>query len=343
MILKTFIGAAALALVANSAVAEGKLSVYHWFEYIPAELVQKFEKKYDVAVTIDTFDSNESMLASLKAGTMGSYDVAVPGDYMVEIMVGLGLLDTIAEGELANMSNIEDQWLNVPFDHGRKHSIPYQWGSTSFSVNRDAYSGNINTTDIIFNPPEQLKGKINVLDSQGEVMALAALHLGMPQCSTDRDQLKSLDALLQSAKEHWASFGSDTAKDVLVSGDAAVGMIWNGYGARARAEGANIEYSYPDQGYVVWMDNVVLLNDAPNRANAILFMDFLLEPENIAAATNYAMYADGIKGSTEFLDAELATSPEHNPRAGSGPGVFVSVCDQTTQEVYDQIWTRLRS
>ena len=343
MILKTFIGAAALALVANSAVAEGKLSVYHWFEYIPAELVQKFEKKYDVEVTIDTFDSNESMLASLKAGTMGSYDVAVPGDYMVEIMVGLWLLDTIAEGELANMSNIEDQWLNVPFDHGRKHSIPYQWGSTSFSVNRDAYSGNINTTDIIFNPPEQLKGKINVLDSQGEVMAMAALHLDIPQCSTDREQLKSLDALLQSAKANWASFGSYTAKDVLVSGDAAVGMIWNGYGARARTEGANIEYSYPDQGYVVWMDNVVLLNDAPNRANAIIFMDFLLEPENIAAVTNYAMYADGIKGSTEFLDAELETSPEHNPRVGSGPGVFVSVCDQTTQEVYDQIWTRLRS
>lgn len=262
---------------------------------------------------------------------------------MVEIMVGLGLLDTIAEGELANMNNIEDQWLNVPFDHGRKHSIPYQWGSTSFSVNRDAYSGNINTTDIIFNPPEQLKGKINVLDSQGEVMAMAALHLDIPQCSTDREQLKSLDALLQSAKANWASFGSDTAKDVLVSGDAAVGMIWNGYGARARTEGANIEYSYPDQGYVVWMDNVVLLNDAPNRANAIIFMDFLLEPENIAAVTNYAMYADGIKGSTEFLDAELATSPEHNPRVGSGPGVFVSVCDQTTQEVYDQIWTRLRS
>ena len=55
------------------------------------------------------------------------------------------------------------------------------------------------------------------------------------------------------------------------------------------------------------------------------------------------MYADGIKGSTPFLDAELASSPEHNPRAGSGAGVFVSVCDQATQEVYDQIWTRLRS
>ena len=88
MISKAFIGAAALALVANTAAAEGKLSVYHWFEYIPAELVEKFSKEYDVKVTIDTFDSNESMLASLKAGTMGSYDVAVPGDYMVEIMAG---------------------------------------------------------------------------------------------------------------------------------------------------------------------------------------------------------------------------------------------------------------
>ena len=343
MISKAFIGAAALALVANTAAAEGKLSVYHWFEYIPAELVEKFSKEYDVKVTIDTFDSNESMLASLKAGTMGSYDVAVPGDYMVEIMAGEGLLDTIAKGELANMANIEDQWLNVSFDPGRKHSIPYQWGSTSFSVNRDTYSGNINTTDILFNPPEQLKGKINVLDSQGEVMAMAALHLGIPQCSADREQLKSLDALLQSAKENWASFGSDIAKDVLVSGDAAVGMIWNGFSAKARAEGANIEYSYPDQGYVVWMDNVVLLRDAPNRANALNFMDFLLEPENIAAVTNYARYADGIKGTTEFLDAELATMPENNPRAGAGAGVFVAVCDQTTQEVYDQIWTRLRS
>ena len=69
-------------------------------------------------------------------------------------------------------------------------------------------------------------------------MLLASLHLGIPQCSTDREQLKALDALLQAAKPHWASFNSDGAKDVLVSGDAAVGMIWNGFGAKARARRA---------------------------------------------------------------------------------------------------------
>ena len=340
--LKAGMVAIALIFAASAAQAQEKISIYHWFEYIPQELLDKFAAETGIEVTMDTFDSNEAMLATLKAGKLGSYDVAVPGDYMVEIMAGEGMLDTIAEGELANFANIEPQWVDVPFDPGRMHSIPYQWGSTSFSVNRDVYAGDINDTSIIFDPPEEVKGKINVLDSQGEVMLLASLHLGIPQCSTDREQLKALDALLQSAKPHWASFGSDIAKDVLVSGDAAVGMIWNGFSAKARAEGANIEYAYPRQGFVVWMDNVVLLKDAPNRASAIKFMDFLLEPENIAAVTNYARYAAGVEGVTPLLDAELASAPESVPPAEAPAGTFVAVCDQATQEVYDTMWTRLK-
>lgn len=338
------LGAATVALMmsASAAHAEGNLSLYHWFEYIPQELLDKFAAEHDVEVTMDTYDSNEAMLATLKAGALGSYDVAVPGDYMVAIMAGEGMLDTIADGELENKGNIEGQWLDVPFDFGRQHSIPYQWGSTSFSVNRDVYAGDISTTSILFDPPEELSGKINMLDTQGEVFLLASLHLGMPQCSTDREELKALDGLLQGAKPHWASFNSDSAKDVLVSGDVAVGMIWNGFSAKARAEGANIEYAYPAEGYVTWMDNVVLLKDAPNRDNALLFMDFLLQPENAAAVTNFARYTAGVTGVDEHLDPELKTSPEQSPPAEAPAGTFVEVCDEETQAFYDQIWTRLK-
>ncbi|WP_299882602.1 extracellular solute-binding protein [uncultured Sulfitobacter sp.] len=334
--------AMALALMASGAAAEGDLVIYHWFEYIPQDLLDKFTAETGINVTMDTYDSNESMLAALKAGGMGTYDVAVPGDYMVKIMAGEGLLDTIADGELANKGNIAPEWADPSFDPGRKHSIPYQWGSTSFSVDSDVYSGDINTTDILFNPPAELAGKINMLDAQGEVLATAALHLGIPQCSTDREQLKALNDLLQASKDNWVSFNSDTAKEVLVSGDAAAGMIWDGFSAKAREEKASITYAFPTQGYVVWMDNVVLLNDAPNRDSAIKFMDFLLEPENIAAVSNFARYADGLTGTAEFLDPALATLPEANPHDGAGPGVFVEACDEATQAVYDQIWTNLK-
>ncbi len=341
-LLKLGVAGLALALASGAAQAADKLSIYHWFEYIPQELLDKFSSETGIEVTMDTFDSNESMLATLKAGGMGSYDVAVPGDYMVEIMINEGLLDTFERSELQNFDNIQDQWVDVSFDPGRRHSIPYQWGSTSFAVNRDMFSGNIRTTDILFNPPEELRGKINMLDSQGEVILMAQLHLGIPQCSTDRDQLRALDALLQEAKAHWASFGSDTAKDVLVSGDAAVGQIWNGFSAKAREEGANIEYSYPAQGYVAWMDNVVLLRDAPNRASAIKFMDFLLEADNAAAVTNFAQYTSGVEGVTPLLTEALQNSPEANPPADAPTGTFIAVCDEETQALYDAVWTRLK-
>ena len=334
--------AAAIVALAGAAQAEGKLSVYHWFEYIPQELVDKFTAETGIEVTIDTYDSNEAMLASLKAGKMGQYDVAVPGDYMVQIMAGEGLLDTFVPAEIANFGNIAPQWLDVPFDPGRQSSIPYQWGSTSFSVNRDVYPGDIGSLAIIFDPPAELSGKINVLDSQGEVLALGSIYLGIPQCSQDRAQLKALNDMLLAAKTHWASFGSDTAKDVLVSGDAAAGMIYNGFSSKARAEGANVEYAYPKEGFVVWMDNVVLLKDAPNRENAIKFMNFLLDPQNAAAVTNYAAYTAGVTGVEPFLDEAIRTSPENNPPADAPAGSFIAVCDEETQKLYDAIWTNLK-
>lgn len=341
-LLKTTVSAMAFSLAASAVSAEGKLVIYHWFEYIPQELLDKFAAENDVEVVMDTFDSNEALLASLKAGALGTYDVAVPGDYMVKIMAGEGMLDTLAEGELANKGNILPEWADPSFDPGRQHSIPYQWGSTSFAVNRDVYQGDINTTDILFNPPAELSGKINMLDSQGEVLAMAALHMGIPQCSQDREQLKALNAMLQEAKQHWVSFNSDTAKEVLVSGDVAVGQIWDGFHAKARAEGAKTEYAFPKQGYIVWMDNVVLLKNAPNRENALKFMDFLLEPENIAAVTNYARYNAGTGDVGAYLDPELLTQPEANPPADAGTPVFIEVCDQETQAVYDTIWTNLK-
>lgn len=339
---QTLLATAALIALASAASAEGSLSIYHWFEYIPQDLVDKFAKQYDVKVTIDTYDSNESMLAALKAGKMGQYDIAVPGDYMVAIMAGEGLLDTIGPDELSNRANIAPQWVDVPFDPGRTHSIPYQWGSTAFSVNRDVYKGDINSLGIIFNPPDELKGKINVLDSQGEVLALGSIYLGIPQCSQDKEQLKALNDMLLNAKQYWASFGSDTAKDVLVSGDAAAGMIYNGFSAKARAEGANVEYAYPKEGFVVWMDNAVLLKDAPNRDNALKFLNFLLEPENAAAVTNYAAYTSGVLGVEPFLDEAIKTSPENNPPASAPKGAFIAVCDEATQKMYDAIWTNLK-
>ncbi len=329
-----------LAVGGGHAEAAGKLNIYNWFDYLPQELIDKFSKEYEVEVTLDTYDSNETLLARLKAGVTG-YDVAVPGDYMVKILIEEGLLERSEPNKLPNFENVDPAWIDVYWDPGRNYSIPYQWGTTSFMVDTEVYDGDIDTLAILFDPPKELSGRINMLKDVNDVLNAGLRYLGFPRCNDDPGQLKALNDLLLGAKKHWLGFNSDGAKEVLVSGDAAAGMIWNGYGLRARLEKPSLKYAYPREGFTGWMDNIVVLKDAPNYDNALLFMNFMMEPENAAALSNFARYASGIEGVEPWLDPILAEAPELNPPADAPQPEFVPPCPPEVVRFYDRIWTNL--
>jgi spermidine/putrescine transport system substrate-binding protein len=166
-------------------------------------------------------------------------------------------------------------------------------------------------------------------------------YLGHPRCNDNEEQLRELNELMQNAKQHWKSFNSDGAKEVLVSGDVQAGMIWNGFGMRARLEKASLEYAYPKEGFTGWMDNVVVLKGARNLENAKLFVNFMMDPENAAAVSNFARYANGVLGSEKFMDAELLQAPEIVIPEGASDPEFVPPCDDAVIRLYDRIWTNL--
>ena len=340
---RTALAATSLSLLfalGGEAQAAGRLAIYNWFDYLPQELIDKFSKEYDVEVTLDTYDSNETLLARLKAGVTG-YDIAVPGDYMVKILIDEGLLEKSEPNKLPNFVNVDPAWVDVYWDPGRHYSIPYQWGTTSFMVDTNVYDGDIDTLAILFDPPAELSGRINMLKDVNDVLNAGLRYLGFPRCNDNPEQLKALNDMLLGAKKHWLGFNSDGAKEVLVSGDAAAGMIWNGYGLRARLEKPSLKYAYPREGFTGWMDNIVVLKDAPNYDNALLFMDFMMEPENAAALSNFARYASGIKGVEPWLDPILAEAPELNPPADAPKPEFVPPCPPEVVRFYDRIWTNL--
>lgn len=340
--LRTSAAAALLAvgLAAGPAAAEGELKIYNWFDYTPQELVDKFSEQYDVDVTIDTYDSNETLLARLKAGVTG-YDVAMPGDYMVAILISEGMLAKTEPNGMPNFKNVDPQWVDVYFDPGRDYSVPWQWGTTSFMVDTEAYDGDVDTLAILFDTPDALKGKVNMLKDVNDVLNAGLRYLDYPRCNKNPEQLKALNDLLVGAKPDWLSFNSDGAKEVLVSGDASVGMIWNGFGMRAREEKPSLKYSYPKEGLTAWMDNIVVMKDAPNLENAKLFQNFMMDPENAATLSNFARYANGIKGTKPYLDAELVEAYELNPPEGAPTPEFVPPCDEEVVRFYDRIWTNL--
>ena len=334
----TAIAWAALTL-SSPAQAAGKLGIYNWFDYMPQELLDKFSKEYDVEIAMETYDSNETLLVRLKVGVTG-YDIGVPGGYMVAILIKEGLLEKVHANKLSNFGNMTEKWIDVYFDPGREYSVPYQWGSTAFMVDTAVYGGDIDTLAILFDPPDVLKGKINMLKDVNDVINAGLRYLGFPRCNSNPEQIKQLNAMLQKAKQNWLSFNSRGAEGVLVSGDAAAGQIWNGFGMRARMERPSLKYAYPKEGLTAWMDNLVVFKGAPNLENATKFLNFMLIPENAAMLTNFARFTAGVDGTEPFLDADLKLAPEVNPPVDAFLE-FVPPCEDKMIQMYDRIWTNL--
>ncbi|MDE4139910.1 MULTISPECIES: extracellular solute-binding protein [Rhodobacterales] len=329
-----------IALSAAAANAEGTLNIYNWGNYTNPEMIEKFEKQYDIEVTLDGYDSNETMLAKVKEGGSG-YDIVVPGDYMVAIMVGEGLLAEINASEMENFKNLDPNWVDVYWDPGRKYSVPYQWGTTSFTVDSAVYGGDIDTLEVVFNPPEELKGRINMLNDMNDVINAGLRYLDYPRCNSDPAQMKELLALLLKAKEDWRTMDYAVIEK-LTSKDVDLSQSWNGAAMRARADRPTLKYAYPKEGFTGWMDNVAVLADAPNMENAKLFVNFMMEPENAAMTSNFARYANGVIGSEEFMDAEMLEAPEIVMPEGAPVPDFVKPCDQDVVAMYNKVWTRLK-
>lgn len=81
---------------------------------------------------------------------------------------------------------------------------------------------------------------------------------------------------------------------------------------------------------------------APDRENALKFVNLLLVPENAAALTNYAANTSGVVGGEPYLTDAIKNSLDNNPPVDATPGSFVQACDQETQHLYDAIWTNLK-
>ncbi|MCO5126894.1 MAG: extracellular solute-binding protein [Rhodobacteraceae bacterium] len=326
---------------AGMALAEGELQLFNWGDYTNPELIKKFEDETGIKVTITDYDSNDAALAKIEAGGHG-FDLVVPSANYVQIYVEKGLVQELDLSKLSNHGNIAPQWMESSYDPGRKFSVPWQWGSTGVAVNKTAYSGDINTSAIFMDPPEELVGKVNVTPEMNDVLSLAIMYEGGEPCTEDTEILKKVRDALLEAKPKWQSMDYGMTEK-MAANDVMASVYWNGAIFRARLQNPDVVYGYPKEGYPLWMDQVMLLSDANNTEEAYKFLDFIMMPENAALISSFARYANGITGSEAFMPEDMKDAPEINvPAEFAAAGHFLPTCSPKAQEYYTAIWTELQ-
>ena len=333
--------AVAMAGAAGAAQAAGELNIYNWGNYTNPKLIEKFEAETGIKVTLTDYDSNDTALAKVKAGGHG-FDIVVPSASFVPIWIKEGLLLETRPDQMENFKNVSERWVNVDWDPGRHYTVPWQWGSTGVVVNTKYYDGDINTSAMFLDPPESLRGKINVVPEMGDVMGLAVMYYGGEPCTGDKEILKKVRDGLVAAKQHW--LGMDYGNlEKFAKEDLWAGVNWNGSTFRMRLQNPDVHYGYPKEGYVLWMDSVAVLADAKNVDEAKTFQNFIMDPENAALISAFARYANGIDGSEAFMPDDMKDAPEVNtPAEFADKGHFIPTCDPEVQKIYTRIWTELQ-
>ncbi len=288
---------------------DGDLNLYNWAEYIDPELVTAFEEEHGVAVVEDFYFSNEALLAKLESGAI--YDLIVPSDDTVRVMIERNLLAAVQRDAVPNLGNLGAFFSDPVYDPGATYSVAYQWGTTGFAAKVDVVGEDFESSwAILFDPDlaSQYPGGISLLNDSRETMGAALKYLGYSLNSTNQGELMEAAGVIAAVNEYVASYEEDFYERTLVATEVTAA-----HGSSKKLtrsfhepdESSLYRQVIPEEGAAVWVDALAVPTNADHPCTAFTFMNFLLEPENGAALTNWNFYASPNEAAKAFIDPEI--------------------------------------
>ena len=359
MIKTLLTGTAALALMASTAFAE-EVRVYNWSDYIDEELLAKFEEETGIKLIYDVFDSNEVLETKMLAGGSG-YDVVVPTGTFLQRQITAGAFQKL---DMTKLSNIENMWDVVEkrteqYDPENAYSINYMWGTTGIGTNvgkvQEVLGADapLDSLELVLNPDNMAKLAdcgVHFLDAPAEMMPMALKYIGEDPNSHDPEVLAKAEEVLMKVRPYIQKFHSSEYIQALANGDICVAVGWSGdiLQARDRAaeaeNGVEIAYNAAKEGAQMWFDQMAIPVDAPNVEGAHKFLNFIMDAQNMAAASNYVYYANGNKASQEFLVEDVSGDPAIYPDAATLDNLFTTTpYSPKVQRVVTRSWTKIKS
>ena len=315
------------------------LHLFTWSDYTEETVVRQFEERFGVKVITDTFGSNEELLAKLQGGAAG-YDVIVPSDYMVSILIKQGLLAELDQAKIPNLAHVYKHLKGLYYDPKNTYSVPYLWGTTGIGYNADLVSPPPESWQVLWD--ERYKGKISLLNDEREVFGMALRAAGESLNATEPAKLEAVKARLMAQKVLVKTYTSENYDQLLVSGEVALAHGWSGTIVRASAERPSIKYVIPKEGGTIWQDNLSVLKSSAHKNEAMSFINFLLEPQTAALITTKVKYASASEEARLLVPKEIAQNPAIYP-----PDAVVARLEWIkdvgdASKLYDRAWTELK-
>jgi putrescine transport system substrate-binding protein len=350
----------ALLAVSTARAEDRVVNIYNWTDYIDPKVLDDFTRATGIKTRYDVFDTLETLEAKLLAGHSG-YDVVLPSNEpSFSRLIKAGALGPVDRAAIPNWKNLDPALMQrvESSDPGNRHGAIYLWGSIGLGINPDkiralAPDAPLDSWALLLDPKwaKQLAPcGIIMMDSAIDVIPSVLHYLGRSQDSaTPADQQAVTDALM-AIRPYIRTFASGGALEALASGQSCLALDYSGDVAQAASrareagQGIKLEYVVPKEGSEIGFDMLSVPTDAPHKAEALAFINFVLQPAMMARITEATLYPNAIPATRSLVTPSLLQNPEVFPPSAVAARFFtIGAIAPATERARTRAWARFKA
>jgi len=292
------------------AVESKELVFLNWQNYMDPDIIAEFEQRTDITVKQIYFDSDTARDELLLDTEGKGFDVVLINGASIRILAKRGWLEPLDESSIPNLKYVNPRW-RTEFEKAEDFGVPYFWGTIGIVYRQDLVPFAVSSWMDLLQPIEQLRGKISMIGDSSDLIGAALKALGYSLNSTDEQEMKEAEALLQAQAPavntyRYPSLNKDSA---LLTGQIAMSMMYNGDTRMLQEYSDNIVFVLPEEGGNIWTDYLSVLSASSRKADAKRFINFLNKPEIAARLAQYVYYATPNQAAEALLPADFRSDP----------------------------------
>ena len=320
----------------------GTVNFYNWDTYIGENTLSEFTAATGINVQYDLFADNEELFAKFRNGNPG-YDLIVPTNDFVERFIVADLLQELDHSRIPNMANVDPAFADPAHDPGRRYSMPYMWGTIGIGYRKSEVEGVPDSWSHLYTS-DQYANRIALLAEPTTVMQMAFKLMGKSLNDWSDENIAAAEEMIITQKSKITSFAPDNGQDLLLAGEVDLAQEWNGDILQAMDEDDDIGYVVPQEGGLLWEDDLCIPVGAPNPEGAHELINFILDAEVGAEIADFIYYATPNKAAKALLSDDYTQNPAIFPPEAAIAKSEVSVFPgQEVLAKIDAAWTRVRA
>lgn len=320
------------------------LNVFNWGEYIAdgvdgsLDAIEVFEELTGISVNYDNFESNETMYSKIKSGAV-SYDIIIPSDYMVQRLKDEGLLAKIDYSKIPNYKYIDNKYKNLYFDKNDEYSVPYTVGMTGLIYNSKMVKGKVDSWSVMWD--EKYSGEILTFNNSRDAFSIAQFLLGQSVNSTNKADWNKAAAKLIEQNPLLQARVMDEVFTKMSGSNAAMAPYYAGDFYTMYEDNEDLRFCYPKEGVNIFVDSICVPNNNKNYEAAMMFINFLLEPEIALQNAERICYTSPhtavVNDDRYSFKGDEILYPKEYPKTQ-----FYENIDKNTRKYYEKLWEEVK-